>query len=44
MYLICEIKPDIAFAIKQLNKHNTNPKKYYLQVTKKVIRYLKRII
>lgn len=24
IYLICKIRPDIAFAISQLNKHNTD--------------------
>lgn len=44
MYLICETKPNIAFAIEQLSKHNTNPKKCHLQAVKKVVRYLKKII
>lgn len=44
IYLVCKTRPNIAFAIGWLNKHNTNPKKSHLQVAKSVVRYLKRIM
>lgn len=44
MYLTCGTRPDIAFAVGQLSKYNTNPRKGYLQIAKRVVRYLKGII
>lgn len=37
IYLTFGIKPDIAFAIRQFNRHNANLKKAYLQTVKKVV-------
>lgn len=44
MYLLCGMRPNIAFAIGQLSKHNSHPKIGYIKLTKKVIRYLKDTI
>lgn len=44
IYFACDIKPNIAFIIKQLSKDNTNLRKSYLQLTKRRIQYLKEII
>lgn len=44
MYLLCSIRPNIAFTIDQLNKHNSDPKIGYIRVVKKVVRYLKDIM
>lgn len=41
IYLLYNIKPDIVFAVKQLSRHNVDPKKEHLQVAKQVVRYLK---
>lgn len=42
MYLACGTRPDIAFAVGQLSKHNADLRKGHLQVAKRVVRYLKR--
>lgn len=44
IYFLCNTRPDILFVIRQLNKHNANPKKGHLLATKGVIRYLKENI
>lgn len=44
MYLLYGTRPDIIFIIKQLSRHNANPRKKYLQIVKQVVRYLKRNI
>lgn len=41
MYLLCGTKPDIAFTVGQLSKHNTDPRIRHMKVVKKVVRYLK---
>lgn len=41
MYLACGTRPDIAFAVSQLSKHNADPKKGHLRAAKRVVRYLK---
>ena len=41
MYLACGTRPDIAFAIGQLSKHNADPRKGHFQATKRVVQYLK---
>lgn len=44
MYLVCGIRLDIAFVVRQFRKKNVNLRKKYLQVTKKVVKYLKKTI
>lgn len=41
MYLAYGTRSDIVFAVRQLSRHNTNPKKNHLQAVKRVVRYLK---
>lgn len=41
MYLGYRTRPDIAFVVGQLSKHNADPKRGYLQAPKIVIKYLK---
>ena len=40
IYLACGIRPDIAFVVGQLSRHNADPRRGYIQVAKKVTRYL----
>ncbi len=44
MNLASETRPDIAFVVGQLSKHNVDPKKDHLQAAKRVVRYLRRIM
>lgn len=44
IYLRYDTRPDIAFVVGQLNRHNANPRKSYLWVAKRVVKYLKGII
>ena len=44
IYLACGTRPDIAFAVGQLSKHNTDPRKSHLRAAKRVMQYLKGII
>lgn len=39
IYLIYDTKPDIAFAIRQLSKHNVDLRRSYLQAAKRVVQY-----
>ena len=41
IYLACGTRPDIAFAIGRLGKHNTDPRKGHLRAAKRIVRYLK---
>lgn len=41
MYLSCGTRPDIAFAVGQLSKHNSDPRAGHMKAAKKVMRYLK---
>lgn len=40
MYLAFGTKPNIAFVVRQLSKHNTDPKKIHLWAAKRVVQYL----
>ncbi len=44
IYLACDTCPNIAFVVRQLSKHNADPRKGHLQVAKRVVRYLKGTI
>ena len=44
MYLTFGTRSDIAFTISQLNKHNVDPRKGYLQASKRKVWYLKGIM
>lgn len=44
IYLAYGTRPDIIFAVRQLSKHNADPRKRHLQVAKRVVRYLKRTV
>lgn len=44
MYLACGTRPDIAFAVGRLSKHNADPQKSHLRAAKRVVRYLKGTI
>ena len=44
IYLTCGTRPDIAFAICQLSRHNADPRRGHFQAAKKVVQYLKGIM
>lgn len=44
MYLACGTRPDIAFVVGRLSKHNADPRKGHLRAAKRVVRYLKGTI
>ncbi len=44
MYLACGTRPNVAFAVGQLSKHNSDPQRGHLRAAKRVIRYLKGTI
>lgn len=44
IYLVCGTRPDIAFVVEQLSRHNANLRKNHYYIAKKVVRYLKKII
>ena len=44
MYLSCGTRPDIAFVVGQLSRHNSNPRVGHLRIPKQVLCYLKRTI
>lgn len=41
MYLTCGTRPDIAFAVGTLSKHNADPRKDHLRAAKRVVCYFK---
>ena len=44
MYLLCGTRPDIFFAVRQLNKYNADLQIGHMKAAKKVICYLKNIM
>lgn len=44
MYLACRSRSDIAFVVGKLSKHNAEPQKNHLKVTRQVVCYPKKII
>lgn len=44
MYLVCKKRPEIAFVVGQLNKHNADPRKCQPKAAKRVVQYLKKIM
>ena len=44
MYLGCGTRPDIAFVVGQLSRHNSDPRMEYLRIVKQILRYLKGTI
>lgn len=44
MYLSCDIRPDIAFVVGQLNKQNPYPGVEHLKAAKRVFQYFKGMI
>ena len=41
IYLSCEIRSDITFIVRQLSRHNADPRIRHLRIAKQVLRYLK---
>lgn len=41
MYLSCGTRPDIAFVVGPLNRHNADPRVGNMHAAKRVVRYLK---
>ena len=44
MYLVYRIWPNIVFVIRQLSRHNFDPKARYIGMTKQVFQFLKMTI
>ena len=44
MYLACRTRPDIAFVVGRLSKHNADPWKGHLRAAKRIVRYFKGTI
>lgn len=44
MYLACGTRPDIAFVVGQLIRHNADPRRSHMQVAKRVAYYFHGII
>lgn len=44
MYLACGTRPNIVFAVGQLNKQNADPRKGHFRAAKRGVRYLKGTI
>lgn len=44
IYLVCRIKLEIVFIVRQLSMYNVDLKKKHLRVAKRIVRYLKRIM
>ena len=42
-YLACGTKSDIAFVVRQLNRHNSDPQEGHIHIIKQTLQYLKRI-
>lgn len=41
IYLACETRPDIAFVVGQLSRHNSDPRVGHIRIAKQSVRYLK---
>ena len=41
IYLACETRPDIAFVVGQLSRHNSDPRIDHICIAKQTLRYLK---
>ena len=41
MYLACGTRPDIAFVVGQLSRHNSDPRIGHMRIAKQTLRYLK---
>lgn len=44
MYFTCGTRPDIAFVVGRLSKHNADPQKGYLKAARQLVCYLKRMM
>lgn len=44
IYLLYKTRPNIAFIVGQLSKHNSDPKTGHIKIAKKVVHYLKNIM
>ena len=44
MYLSCGTRPDIAFVVGQLSRHNSDSRARHLRIAKQVLQYLKETI
>ena len=44
IYLSCGTRPDIAFVVGQLSRHNSDPRTGHLRIAKQVLRYMKGTI
>ena len=42
MYLACETRPDIAFVVGQVRRHDSDPRIGHICITKQTLRYLKK--
>ena len=43
IYSACRTRPDIAFVVGQLSRHNSDPQMDHMRIAKQTLRYLKGI-